>query len=899
MSKLRFTLLFTFILILAITSSRAQQTNFAIRGEINLKTVDFDKNTLISLDGDWSFYWKQFIPPEDFLEKVEPEQTDYFTIPALWNNFIINGKEISGKGFATYHLKVEIDKLDKIYGIKVDRIESAYKLWIDDKLLIEVGNIDTSETYVIPSWEIKRVLFTPEKKDFHITIQIANFDHRKGGIANSIEFGSDKAIESQQNKVFFKSVFILAVLLIIAFHHLGLYFLNKKEVTALYFAFLTLSTALYVISRGEFLVNYIFGVLPFELNVKINWWSSLIGLSSFAWFSYASFNKFYNKKILKIISYSIAIFWFIILILPSCYFTHLIIIFYIVALSTIIFTLVGIIKAVINKETGANLVAIGTIILFISILNDILNDTGTIITIVAVPIGIFIFVLIQSFMLALRSSLSQKQVEMMNAKIETLDRIKGKLILEQNYKLRAPIKILTQELGFTKGYIISPEDDTLEILAGCDSEANYYIDRLPEMILNIEQIVNHKQLPVELLLDLIKKKKVCQLNNYTKLEKSADYFKKATTKQALCYPILENNCVKTVLYFEDKKNKISVNNNRISLLNLLESQILTIIENDKIFGELEELTRTLEEKVEQRTAEVYQQKEEIAAQRDEIEEKNQRLRIALDQKEYVNRTLTDSINYAKRIQQSLLPSQNSFENTFPSSFVFLKPKDVLSGDFYWIKEKTQELDGVINEFKIIAAIDCTGHGVPGALMSIIANDLLEQAINEHHLISPAKILSSMEIGIKSRLQSEKNDKRNKDGMDISLVIINLTKSEFYFAGAHNPIYYIPKGVNDIEVLASTPYSIGGFEVRNKVKSFKETSIKYKSGETIYMFSDGYYDQIGGLKGRKFMKQAFKKLLITNYDKSMNDQYKILNETFISWKSNLRQIDDILVIGFNL
>jgi serine phosphatase RsbU (regulator of sigma subunit) len=371
------------------------------------------------------------------------------------------------------------------------------------------------------------------------------------------------------------------------------------------------------------------------------------------------------------------------------------------------------------------------------------------------------------------------------------------------------------------------------------------------------------------------------------------------SKSIFFYPIIEDKLTHIVFYFEADNKNSDFFNERISLLNLLESQIITLIENSKIFGELEELNRTLEEKVEQRTAEVYQQKEEIAAQRDEIEEKNLRLKTVLDQKELANRTLTDSINYARRIQQSLLPSEQSFKQLFPDSFVLLRPKDVLSGDFYWIKEDEFNVDGQLNNLKIIAAIDCTGHGVPGALMSIIANDLLEQAINENKKVAPSEILSLIELGLKARLQNDKSGEKNKDGMDMSLVIINTNLNTFSFAGAHNPVYYIPKNSDEIEVLMPSPYSIGGFEMRHNIKPFTQKTFHYSSGDTIYMFSDGFYDQIGGVKGRKFMKQNFKELLLTNHKKTMPEQIKALELALNGWKAELRQIDDILVIGIKL
>jgi serine phosphatase RsbU (regulator of sigma subunit) len=882
-----------FILLICTQIIQAQQKYYAVNGEIDLSTVNFDDNEIIKLNGDWNFYWNAHIPPQDFIENVEPNQTGYFRLPGLWNAYIVDGTSVAGKGFVTYHLKIKLPAEKKMYGLRIPRIETSYRLWVDDKLLKEAGIAGTSTENTIPSWETAWLIFYPQGTSVHITIQISNFDHRKGGIAQSIEFGSQTAVRGTQNRIYNINIFLLAVLIIMTFHHLGVYFLNKKEKKSLSFAIHTASTALYLASHGEMIINYLFGTLNYEFNVKLSWWSVLFGILSFTWFLYYAFPKFYNKKYIRILTIVIGIFSIVILVLPALYFTYLLLVLFILISVMLIFTLQGILKASLVKEIGARLSLIGTLIFMLAALNDMLYDNGTIKTFLAVPIGTFVFILIQSFMLSLKSSIAQKELEAVNKKIKALDTIKGRLLSEPNYKLSLAAQILNQELGFYKTYFIIPDDDALIVQAANDPDAKMYENRLPELMM-IEQKTEHNFIPLELIIKHLEKKEPTLISDFEKNIISINYFKKSSTNYCYIYPIIENQNIKLILYFEGKGN---LNAFKTELLSLLESQIITILENNKFLTELEELNRTLEEKVEHRTAEVYQQKEEIAAQRDEIEEKNTRLKIALEQKEYVNRTLTDSINYAKKIQQSLLPSKKAFIGIFPDSFVFLKPKDILSGDFYWIKQIDLNILGQSNRFKIIAAIDCTGHGVPGALMSIIANDLLDQAIIEHHLIEPSLILESMEYGLRSRLQSDKYDERSKDGMDMSLIVINETKKEFKFAGAHNPVYYLPAGVNEMEVLPATPYSIGGFEVKDIKKQFKQTTLQYKSGETIYMFSDGYYDQIGGIKERKFMKNAFKELLLTIYEKNMAEQHNILETTLNNWKSSSKQIDDILVIGF--
>ena len=270
--------------------------------------------------------------------------------------------------------------------------------------------------------------------------------------------------------------------------------------------------------------------------------------------------------------------------------------------------------------------------------------------------------------------------------------------------------------------------------------------------------------------------------------------------------------------------------------------------------------RILEEKVKERTAVVVSQKEELAQK---------------------NRDITDSIQYAKRIQYAILPPEIPFENTF----ILFKPKDIVSGDFYWLLEK----DGI----EFLAAVDCTGHGVPGAFMSIIGHNMLNKIVKEYSLTTPAEILKRLDREVTRTLHQQEETVTIMDGMEMTLISYRRDKKLIEFAGAINPVYLIREG--ELQEIKGSRYAIGRSKIPEE-KEFTNHEISIRESDVIYMFSDGYADQFGGPKGKKFKPGPMKDLLKKIHPQSMEAQRHILNKTIESWRGNIKQVDDILVIG---
>ena len=292
-----------------------------------------------------------------------------------------------------------------------------------------------------------------------------------------------------------------------------------------------------------------------------------------------------------------------------------------------------------------------------------------------------------------------------------------------------------------------------------------------------------------------------------------------------------------------------------------------------------------------------QQKKVIESQKLEVEQAHEELTVK-------NKEILDSIVYAKRIQSAILPPDDAFEQLLPNSFVLYKPKDIVAGDFYWLEKLGDEI--------LFAAADCTGHGVPGAMVSVVCNNGLNRSVREHHLNVPGAILDkTREIVLK---EFDKSKEEVKDGMDIALCALNMGTSAtlgvhdertssgvekpvlLKYAGAHNSLWIIRSGSKEIEEHKADKQPIGKFK---EAAPFKTHEVELQKGDTVYIFTDGYADQFGGDKGKKMKAANFKTLLIKVSALPMKQQKDELDVAFEEWKGSLEQLDDVCVIGVRI
>ncbi len=279
----------------------------------------------------------------------------------------------------------------------------------------------------------------------------------------------------------------------------------------------------------------------------------------------------------------------------------------------------------------------------------------------------------------------------------------------------------------------------------------------------------------------------------------------------------------------------------------------------------DKVNRELEDKVLERTFEIQTQKEQIEKQ---------------------NKEIKYSFDYAKKIQSTVLPRTEVFDNLFEEHFIFFKPRDIVSGDFYWISQSEHRI--------VLTAADCTGHGVPGSLMSMLGITMLHEIVNEKNIDHSEEILNHLRLSIARTLKQEGKIGEQKDGIDMALIIYDTKTKQLEFSGANNPIYIIRNG--EMLEYKGNNMPVAFYE---KMSDFTRYTIDMKQGDRIYMFTDGFPDQFGGPQGKKFKYRPFKELLLEVHDRPMEEQHKILSLIFDEWKGDLSQIDDVLIIGLRL
>ncbi len=264
---------------------------------------------------------------------------------------------------------------------------------------------------------------------------------------------------------------------------------------------------------------------------------------------------------------------------------------------------------------------------------------------------------------------------------------------------------------------------------------------------------------------------------------------------------------------------------------------------------------------------------------------NNELNVQREELQIKNKDLTDSLNYARRIQSALLPAEHHVKRILPDHFILYRPKHIVSGDFYWVSQRGGKL--------FIAAADCTGHGVPGALMSMIGLELLQKIINEMKIDESDHILRILNQELESAFYKEEDGKALiKDGIEISVCVINRERQEMEFSGAFLPVYII-RDENLVE-LKGDKINVGQTLAE---ASFHKIKYSLKKGDIVYLFSDGYADQFGGPENKKFMYRRLRHILLTISKYPLPDQKRILEETISAWMSGCEQVDDMMILGF--
>lgn len=351
---------------------------------------------------------------------------------------------------------------------------------------------------------------------------------------------------------------------------------------------------------------------------------------------------------------------------------------------------------------------------------------------------------------------------------------------------------------------------------------------------------------------------------------SHPYIRKNLCRSILCAPMVYQGKLYGILYLENNEKTYAFSTENLELMRLMTAPAAIAIQNAQLYSDMEA-------KVEERTREVMLQKEEIERSHELIRQKND--------------DIIASINYARRIQDAFLPALTGIKKTFPESFVYYKPKDIVSGDFYWFSRRLSKA--------IIAAADCTGHGIPGAFMTIMANTLLRQIVELEGIFKPDEILYHLNLRVRVALQQENENaasdyRYNKDGLDIALLQVDTKRGKLQYAGANRPLLII-RANGEQEEIRGDRQGIGGYQTEDMV-TYTTHSFEMEPGDVVYIYSDGYPDQIGEEINRRFKGKRFQTFLQEIYQKDMDHQKLLLDAELRHWRGDMEQTDDVVIIG---
>ncbi len=308
----------------------------------------------------------------------------------------------------------------------------------------------------------------------------------------------------------------------------------------------------------------------------------------------------------------------------------------------------------------------------------------------------------------------------------------------------------------------------------------------------------------------------------------------------------------------------------------------------KMYENLNKLGETNEQKTEIMTeiAKILDQKHKTILTLSEKFENQSKLL------EEINENITNSIRYAQKIQEAIIPEADWVVKHFRDAFIYFSPKDIVSGDFYWFEEK-QLLD---RKVKILIAADCTGHGVPGAFMTVMGNSLVNEIVHEAKTASPDWILQELDQKVRETLSNKKGEAQIHDGMDMVCLVIDDEAKTVEYAAAHNPLYYVRN--NELHQIKGSRYSVGSSQYRAQ-KEFKKHIVQVQPGDVFYIFTDGFQDQFGEKEQRKYMTRRFRSLLESINRLPLSKQLEVVSAEFEHWKGGIPQTDDVLLIGFRI
>lgn len=842
------------------------------------------------LAGKWEFYWMELLSPS----QIEKHKNDAILVevPRSWNKYKIDGQHLPHYGFATYHVKVIVPQKNKLYAIKFVDVFSAYKVWVNDSFCVEVGKVSDNIKKYRPLKRSEMVGFFARSDTVDVVVQIANYSHKKAGLPAAPFFSyAEKIFKHSILKIVYNFL-IFGGLLIFAIFHFWLFFYRKHYIETLFFALSALAAAFYTFFDQELIITQFFPNLPWEIIYKSDYitnYSRAFFMSLYFYFLVRSYVnklwKLYAKTILYIMGGIIAL----VLVTTVQIYSYTLNLFLLLLGMMYVFGLIGFIKKIIaDREAYGFIPLTGFIVLGLAMLNDMFAELHLLPTVELGNVGIFIFVSTQSITLAQNHSRLYRTASRLAKHFERLDTVKRQLLEGSFYGYGDLLTTLHNYFEADNVYLYTNVNGQLKLSAAYVYDKGY-VDK-GEDLAELDKKVLKEFIDLALTVDkpvIISEKN--RLLRFIKLKAGLEF------KSLLITRLGTRHSPMGALYFEKLSDYFTIEQSRI--LQLITTQITAIINNVRLFNYLEDINKNLMNIVAQRTAKIEEQNKQLELRTIELDEKIEELRVTaevinemnkdlfeqkqvLEKKnkllseqteilkkqkslvEELNRQITDSVNYARRIQMALLNSESNLPKC--PHFIIFKAQEVVSGDFWWYNE--------FYKYKILVIGDTMMHGVAGAFMSILSFSVLSEVL--FHLAKKrSERLVPLDIIELFNLIVADIDIQGLDKIKLSVLVVDTEEHRLSVDIDGNYGYLFEKNdIIDLHIQSAENY---------------EAIIDEESTEVL-LFTDGLIKEL----------RANSDLSISEIVKNLSSldlqAKKIYLENYLSVSEQPR--DDILVIG---
>lgn len=835
MIKKHINIIFLFLFVLATSEMSAQNKPVVKEGIIDVSDWDFENESNLTLEGEWEFYWAELLEPKDF-EKIQ-HKPNYVQVPGSWTGTKVGDTTIENTGYATYRLNI-VSKKQQL-SIVFKEILTAYSVWLNGKKLTSVGIVGTNKENNTPvvRMNIEKILL--EDGENELIIQVSNYQHRTNSFDVAPVIGKEENLDREVVQSVSFDFLVFGFLIIMAFYHFGIFLLNKKNQLALIFSIFAFVVSQRAMVTNNFLLSLVFQFLSWKVIYFVSYSSFYLAFPLIMLY----LQKVFNEKRFKWIFNSLYIFsgiFILILFLPSLIYTKLLIFYQAVSAIFVIFSLVLLVNYSIKGKIGAKIFLVSILFAALTFTNDILYYNDVLTTGTFLPLGLFVLFLGQALTLSKIFSKNFSKNEDLKIEFDLQNKDLQNKVNERAEKLN------NQKETFEK------QNKQLEKL---NHELNKYFEIL-------------EQTPLAVVLTTPKPKIEYANNAYLEISKYN-------------YEELLGKNPSVVKSGKTPKSTIKSLWDTILAGKTWQGEFINKSKNGKEF--IEKATITPIKGISGKIINYLALKENITSIRikeEQIRSKNKKLKYLYSELQQSHKHIVDTLEYSNKLQSALLPDIKKLSDNFAEYFIYSVPKAQVGGDFHYLNN--------FNDKLIFGVGDCTGHGVPGAFMTVLSITNINEILSQNNNLEASELLEILRKRIKSIFTTFGTE--TQDGLDLAICFYDKNTKELQFSGANLPMLMVKE--NEVIERKGLRNPIGFYPVE---KSFHNHTLNVNKGDIVYLFSDGVIDQFDK-DFSKFTKKRLVKFINENNHLNLEEQHRKFKIFFDEWKGSVNQIDDVIFIG---